>query len=83
LPSRWHIAFKHIWQFTPLELGIQDCGEQATQTAFKLIRYSRRVAKQKGFSDDPQVMDERLAFAEEGITWTLERVFHQIFSDEV
>ena len=28
-------------------------------------------------------MDTRLAFAEEGITWTRERLFNQIFSDEV
>jgi hypothetical protein len=41
------------------------------------------VAKRKGFSDDPEVMAKRLAFAQEGITWTLDRLFHQIFSDEV
>jgi hypothetical protein len=30
--------------------------------------YGRRVAKQKGFSDDLKVMAKRLAFAQEGIT---------------
>jgi hypothetical protein len=28
-------------------------------------------------------MQERVDFAKEGLTWTLERLFHQIFSDEV
>ena len=28
-------------------------------------------------------MAKRLAFAKEGITWTPERLFHQIFSNEV
>jgi hypothetical protein len=37
------------------------------QIAFKLIRYSRRVAKQKGFSDNLEVIVERLAFAKEEI----------------
>jgi len=38
-----------------------------------LIGYGGRVAKRKGFSDDLEVMAERLAFAREGITWTPER----------
>jgi hypothetical protein len=46
------------------------------KTAFKLVGYGRRVAKRKGFSNDPKVMAERLAFAEEGITWTPEGLFH-------
>jgi hypothetical protein len=53
------------------------------RTAFKLVGYGRRVAKKKGFSDDPEVMQERVDFAEEGLTWTPDRLFHQIFSDEV
>jgi len=82
-PSRRHISFRHIGTLAPPELGIQDCGPQAIRTAFKLVGYSRRVAKRKGFSDDPAVMAERLAFAKEGITWTPEKLFHQIFSNEV
>jgi hypothetical protein len=38
------------------------------RTAFKLVGYGRRVAKRKGFSDDPEVMQERVDFAEEGLT---------------
>ena len=45
--------------------------------------YGRRTAKRKGFSDDPVVKAERLAFTEEGIQWSLERLMQQIFSDEV
>jgi hypothetical protein len=40
--------------------------KQAIRTAFKLVRYSRRISKRKGFSDDPEVIIERLAFAKEG-----------------
>jgi hypothetical protein len=32
--------------------------------------------KKKGFSDDPRVMQERVAFAKEGITWLRERLYH-------
>jgi hypothetical protein len=53
------------------------------QTAFKLVGYGRRVTKKKGFSDDPEVMQERVDFAEEGLTWIPDRLYHQIFSDEV
>jgi hypothetical protein len=28
-------------------------------------------------------MQERVAFAKEGITWSRERLYHQVFSDEV
>ena len=30
--------------------------------AFKLVRYGRRVAKRKGFLDDPEVIAKRVAF---------------------
>jgi hypothetical protein len=65
------------------ELELQEYGFQAIRTAFKLVGYGRRVAKKKGFSDDPAVIVERLAFAREGIQWTHVRLFRQIFSDEV
>jgi hypothetical protein len=67
-PSHRHIAFKHIREVTPPQLGLQDCGGQAVRTAFKLVGYGRRVAKKKGFSDDPEVIQERVDFAEEGLT---------------
>jgi len=79
-PSHKRIAFRHIPY--ELDLGI-DYGEKATRTAFKLLGYGRRVSKKKGYSDDPAVIAERLAFAREAITWTPERLRQQIFSDEV
>lgn len=82
-PSRRHVAWKHIRELTPPELCLQDTGEYAIRTAFKLVGYGRRVAKRKGFSDDPEVIQERIDFTREGLTWTPERLFHQIFSDEV
>ena len=82
-PSRRHIAFRHVADITPLELGLRGCGEKAIRTAFKLVGYGRRVAKRKGFSDDPVIMRERLDFASEAINWSKERLYRQIFSDEV
>lgn len=78
-----HVSFRHIPALTSPQLGLESYGPQAKSTAFKLVGYGRRVAKRKGFSDDPEVMAERVAFAEEGLTWTPERLFHQIFFDEV
>ncbi len=81
-PSHRRVAYKHIPILAP-ELGLEDCGTKAIRTAYKLVGWGRRVAKRKGFSDDPIVWRERLDFAEEAKTWTPERVFRQIFSDEV
>jgi len=67
----------------PPELDLEGCSAQAIRTAFKLVGYGRRVAKRKGFSDDPEVMAERVAFAEGGIHLPPQRLYRQIFSDEV
>ncbi|PMD60554.1 uncharacterized protein K444DRAFT_528483, partial [Hyaloscypha bicolor E] len=82
-PSRRYVTWRHIREIAPPDLRLQDCGPYAMRTAFKLVGYGRRVAKRKGFSDDPEVIQERVDFAEEGLTWTPERLFYQIFSDEV
>jgi hypothetical protein len=81
-PSRRHIRYQHIPDIAP-ELELQGCGAQALSTAFKLVGYGRRIAKRKGFSDDPDVIAERLAFALEAKQWSKDRVYRQIFSDEV
>jgi transposase len=60
-----------------------DAGERAIRQAFTEIGYVRRASKKKGFSNDPRVMRQRLEFAEQGIQWTRERLYRQIFSDEV
>jgi len=78
--SHWRIAYRHIGHTADLGL---DCGEKAIRTGFKLLGYGRKTSKRKGFSQDPEVCVERFAFAREGITWTPERLFQQIFSDEV
>ena len=49
----------------------------------KSLGYSRRVAKRKGFSTDPIVMQKRLEFARQAINWSRERLYSQILSDEV
>ncbi|KAH7412853.1 hypothetical protein BKA64DRAFT_740607 [Cadophora sp. MPI-SDFR-AT-0126] len=64
-------------------LDWNDVGDEAIHTAFKLLGYARRKAVKKGFSDDPEVMRKRVAFAEEGLTWDQPRLYCQMFSDEV
>jgi hypothetical protein len=41
------------------------------------------VAKRKGFSEDPLVCQERLSFAQDGLTWPRSRVQRICFTDEV
>ncbi|PMD43874.1 hypothetical protein L207DRAFT_508660 [Hyaloscypha variabilis F] len=81
-PAHRHVSFYHLPTYAP-DLGLQEYGFEAIRTAFKSIGYGRRVAKRKGFSDDPDVMRQRVEFAREGLTWTRERLFLQCFSDEV
>jgi hypothetical protein len=81
-PSHRQIPFRYIPEAAP-KLGLQNTGSKAIRTAFTLEGYGRRVAKRKGFSDDPQVMAYRVRFAEEGLTWSEARLKQQVFSDEV
>ena len=64
-------------------MNIQGVGEEAITTAFKLLGYSRRKSVKKGFSDDPVVCRKRVEFAEVAIHWSKERLYRQMFSDEV
>jgi hypothetical protein len=77
-PSRRHIPWRQIPLCAPEFSGI---GEHAIYTAMKSLGYCRRVAKRKGFSTDPIVMQKRLV--RQAITWSRERLYSQIFSDEV
>jgi hypothetical protein len=79
-PSRRHIPWKQIPLCAP---EFSDIGEHAIHTAMKSLGYGRRVAKRKGFSTDPVVMQKRLEFARQAINWSRERLYSQIFSDEV
>lgn len=77
-PSHRHIAFQHLNRLAP-ELGLQQYGEEAIQTAFRQIGYGRRVAKRKGFSELQHHKDQRLTFAREAISWSEERLFRTKF----
>lgn len=81
-PSHRRIRFDLI-PFCAPQLGLEGVGYDAIRTAFKIQGYGRRTSKKKGFSDDPEVMEERVQFAREGLTWTKERVYQQMFTDEV
>jgi hypothetical protein len=47
------------------------------------LEYSRRVAPKKSFSNDSIVIAKRLAFAQEAIQWSRERLQNTMFTDEV
>jgi hypothetical protein len=78
-PSYRHVAYHKIPHFLPQ----LNAGEKAIRTAINEIGYCRRVARKKGFSDDPGVMKERLERAKEGLTWLREYVQRICFADEV
>jgi hypothetical protein len=67
----------------PPEIGVQRCGEEAIRTASKLVGYGRRVAQRKGVSGDPGAIAKRLDFAEEAIHRTKERLYIQMFINEI
>ena len=81
-PSHRRIAYHNIPRCIP-QIKLNGIGEKAVQTALKALGYTRRTSKKKGFSNNPTVMAERVAFAREGITWLVERVQKQAFLDEV
>jgi hypothetical protein len=82
-PSRRKVRFELIPKRAPELDFLEGVREYAIYIAFDLLGYCRRISKRKGFSEDPIVMQERVAFAREGLTWTKERVLQQIFYDEV
>jgi hypothetical protein len=79
-PSHRRIAYKQI-PFRLPELSL--FGDKAITIAIRSMGYKRRTALRKGFSEDPVVKAERLAFAREAILWDRERLYNQIFSDKV
>ena len=53
------------------------------KTAFSLLDYYQQISKKKEFSDDPEIKQECLIFACEGLLWTRTRLYCQMFTDEV
>lgn len=62
---------------------MESVGEKAITTTFRLMGYCRRTSKKKDYSDNPVHKAQRVAFAQTAIRWTRERVYNQVFSDEV
>jgi hypothetical protein len=48
--------------------------EEAIRTAMQELGYTRRITPRKGFSTEPRVIAKRLAFAQEAIQWSRERL---------
>ena len=82
LPSHRRIRYNLI-PFCAPHLGLEGVGYDAIHKAFTTQGYVRRTSKKKGFSNDLDVMAERVEFAREGITWIEQRLFQQMFIDEV
>jgi hypothetical protein len=78
-PSHRRVPFRQIPDLLPK----LNAKEDAIRTTARELGYCRRKSHKKGFSDDPRVWAQRLAFIEEGITWDRDRVQRQMFSDEV
>ena len=79
-PSHRRLPYRAI----PFRLPeLQDVGERAIRTAFDSLGYCRRSSKKKGFSTNPEVCQERTTFAEAAVLWSRERLYCQMFSDEV
>jgi hypothetical protein len=71
-PSRWYIPWRQIPLYAP---EFNNIGEHAIYTAMTSLGYCRRVAKRKGFSTEPTVIQKRLDFAREAINWSQERLY--------
>jgi hypothetical protein len=63
-PSHRKVLFRNILLYL-LELY---ASKKVIAIAFKGLGYCRCTSKKKGFSDDPEVIAKKVAFAEEGIT---------------
>jgi DDE superfamily endonuclease len=78
-PSHRHVAYHKMSRHLP-QLHAK---EKAFRTAIQDISYCRRVSRKKGYSDDPEVIQERLDLAEQGSTWPRPYVQRICFTDEV
>jgi DDE superfamily endonuclease len=78
-PSHRRIALHKL----PRNIPQLCAGEKAIRTALQTLQYSRRRSPRKGFSENPRVIAERLAFAREAINWTRDELFNTMFTDEV
>jgi hypothetical protein len=69
-PSHQRVPFQRIPDLLPK----LNAKEDAIRMAAKELGYCRRKLHKKGFLDDPKVWAQRLAFAQEGITWSRDRL---------
>jgi hypothetical protein len=80
--SRTRLPWRNI-PAVASELDLQEVREKVMKTTFHTLNYVRRTFKKKGFSNDPRHMQARVEFARWEITWSRERLYDQIFSDEM
>ena len=82
-PSHTRIPWRQIPKRFPDLHFLQGVREVALHSAFDLLGYCRHTSKKKGYSEDLEVMTERVTFAQDGITWSRARLEAQLFSNEV
>ena len=63
--------------FTGPELGWK-AGKKAMDTAIYLLGFGRKTSKKKGYSQDPEVMATRLAFASQGNSFLPSFLFKRV-----
>lgn len=76
------MTYKSIPEMAP-ELELQGYGAKAIQTAVESQGFGRRVSKRKGFSNQEIHRQKRLEFALDAREWDRQRLYSQMFSDEV
>lgn len=81
-PLHRSLPFRLIPEIAP-QLGLGDTKQYAIRSAFQRMGYKRRVAKKKGFSNAKHHREMRLEFANAALNWSRERLYSQVFSDEV
>ncbi|RKF55771.1 hypothetical protein GcC1_201034, partial [Golovinomyces cichoracearum] len=81
-PANRRVKLSNIPSVAP-ELELRNHGKTATQTAFSSQGYGRRTSKKNTFSNPHAHRQMRLEFARWGRTWSRERLYQQVFSDEV
>ena len=81
-PCNRRVPYKRIPDMAP-ELGLQGLGKRAIRTAVESQGFGRRVSKRKGFSNQEIHRQKRLEFALNAREWDRQRLYSQMFSDEV
>jgi hypothetical protein len=80
--SRTRLSWRDISTIVS-ELSLQEVRKKVMKTMFQTLNYVWRIFKKKDFSNDSRHMQARVEFARWRIILAKERLYDQIFSDEM